>query len=101
MENLGFSLLAWVPGATAAYVLAQQSVLCVWAPGNCSLKLLVTYLFVCFITCMIALAYVPLQEYGSWRKEGIKKPLMGFMLAVKNVFSCENTVYGNLSHSLL
>lgn len=43
----------------------------------------------------------PLQANDSWRKEGIKKPLMGFTLAIENVFSYENTIFGNLNHSLL
>lgn len=83
-------LMCWLSKASCAFGLQETVLWSCWS-----------HIFVCFITCMIALAYVPLQEYGSWRKEGIKKPLMGFMLALKNVFSYENTVYGNLSHSLL
>lgn len=46
----------------------------------------------------------PLQANGSWRKEEIKKkkkPWWILYLQSKNVFSYENTIYGNLSHSLL
>lgn len=105
MGNLGFSntqpLLVWVPGATAHYVLAQQGVMCFQAPGNCSLKLLVTYL--CLLYLDDAAVNFPLQANGFWRKVGLKKPhLAGFMFAVENVlFSYENTIYGNLSLSML
>lgn len=41
-----------------------------------------------------------LQE-DFWRKEGIKKHLMDFVLAVENVFTYENRINGNLSQSVM
>lgn len=75
MGNLGFpntqALLVWVPGAMAHYVLAQQGVMCIQAPGNSSLKLLVAYL--CLLYLDDGAVNFPLQANGSWRKEGLKK----------------------------
>lgn len=88
MGNLDFSntqaLHVWVPGAKAGYVLAQQGVLCIQAPGK-----LFSGAFGHISLCYLDDSTVnfPLQVNVSWGKEGIKKALMGLTLAIKNVFS--------------
>ena len=78
MGNLGFSnsqaLLVWVPGAAAGYVLAQQGVMFIRAPGNCSVQLLVTYLFVCFVIWMIALWTSHCKQMVPVEKRELKNP---------------------------
>lgn len=44
---------------------------------------------------------LPAARSRFWRKEGIKKYVMDFVLSIENTFSYENKINGNLSHSLL